>query len=300
MSERTEPDLPATVMKSPIWNGRRTPRSIDAMKFSAMSRNANPRARPTTPASPRTETTAWVRFSTERPSRMPASTIRVLRIDPTTERSSEFGINGERSGSDVPAEEPGQEAERQRRSRPPGSPGAISSDEVAVFAQHLSRHLPAGEDLGVGLHLVEDEPDPLDLLGEGGDVVERVIVVDVPFELHGALVDVDVDGVDARELAEEVFQGRLDRLVVDLLADLDRPGRRGEHGARVSLAGTGDLLGSALGAWAGLEGAGRPGSCAEAGGLAIDAIPSVRARIAAIFEVGCPFPIIIVFIISRA
>lgn len=64
------------------------------MKFSAMSRKANPTARPTTPASPRIESTARVRLSTDRPTRIPPMISTELRIEPTTERRSTFLTNG--------------------------------------------------------------------------------------------------------------------------------------------------------------------------------------------------------------
>ena len=69
------------------------------MKFSVMSLNANPTARPTMLARPRTESTACVRFRIERPKTRPPSTIAELISEPATDRSITFLRNGASSVS---------------------------------------------------------------------------------------------------------------------------------------------------------------------------------------------------------
>ena len=63
---------------------------------------------------------------------------------------------------------------------------------------------PGGEHLGVGLHPVEHQADPLDPPGELGHALQHVLILDLPFEGDHAVIHLDLDRADSWILGQKV------------------------------------------------------------------------------------------------
>ena len=178
-SDLTTPALPATSIKSPTRNGRRTPSITEAMKFSAMSRNANPTARATTPASPRNERTASVRPSRCRATRRPPITIVTAMTEPSTEAQEE--ISGERSQDciAVAIEQPSDCRCRQDNSDSEDAQEPLARDYVPVSEDLLERVLSGRKHLEISLCAVENKVDTLNATDEVTQPVADLAVDDV-------------------------------------------------------------------------------------------------------------------------
>ena len=221
------------------------------MKFSVMSRNAKPTARPTTAERPRIDRTAWVSFRAASASTCPPITRNVLMSDPTTDRSNVLWMNGASNVSECSPNSRARLAES-RNHQPATDQEPLAAEIMEQCAGLLGAELPGCHDLFVCLHLVHDHTYAFNPRDHVRDLIARVIIVDPSLQVHHALVNGDAHLADARILGQKLREKLLDGVVGDAFLHLDRTLRCDDR----------LFLGGSVAAPAGGTGSGRPGICA--------------------------------------
>lgn len=198
------------------------------MKFSVMSRNANPTARTIKPDTPTTDITAWVSRKVPSASIRPPITRIPLMIEPTTDRNRTLCTTGASSVSDRTAKNWASSHDIATIAR------AISNrihlrNIVAEIPQLLEGEFRSGHHLFVGVRIVNDQSHTFHPRDDAGELLACVIIVDPAVEGNHAAVDGDRQVGHARVVWQELGQESFDLPIVDLPVDRDGTGRAGDR-----------------------------------------------------------------------